>query len=79
LPQLDPVIIYSQVWGIFLIVVLFFIYNLVVSQSDSYELDRCGVKLGRFFVPEHLVFLAFSFTILTTFAFAANVLFIGKN
>jgi len=79
LPQLDPVIIYSQVWGIFLLVAIFFIYNLVVSQADSYELNRGGAKVGRFFVPEQVILLAFSLTILTTFAFAANASLLGKN
>jgi len=39
---------FSQVWGIFLLVAIFFIYNLVVSQADSHALSRGGAKLGQF-------------------------------
>jgi len=79
LPQLDIVIIYSQVWGIFFIVTLFFVYNLVVSLSDAYELNRGGVKIGRFFIPEHVVSLAFGFTILINFILSVGFYFVEDN
>jgi len=60
-------------------VILFFIYNLVISQSDSYELNRVGIKVGRFFVPEHLVDRVFGLTILTTFTPVSNPYFSSKS
>lgn len=79
MPQLDPVIIYSQVWGILTIAALFFAYNLVVSQSDSYESNRGAARVGRFLLPEHLVEVAFGLTILTTFSFPAASSLMGRS